>query len=123
MLAVTDGSNADIGGIAVRVHGRRRACVADSEELGERFHIEFGRRLVAGDPGASYCGLFRDGGLARVVAYAGPDSGADAAAVARSAAAVLGGSGGGKQSFAQGGGQDASRMKEAAAAAMEALTK
>ena len=123
VLAVPDGSSADIGGIAVRVHGRRRACVADGEELGERFHIEFGRRLVAGDPGASYCGLFRDGGLVRVVAYAGPESGADAAAVARSAAAVLGGSGGGRPAFAQGGGQDASRMKEAAAAAMEALTK
>lgn len=121
VLAVPGDSAADLGGIAVRTAGRRRACVADGEGLGERFHIELGRKLVDGDPGASYCGLFRDGRMIRVVAYAGPESGADAAAVARAAAAALGGSGGGKASFAQGGGQDASRRKEAAAAAMEAM--
>ena len=116
-MAVQDGGSADLGGLEVRLAGGRRACVGTGGGLGEAFHIEFGRRLVEADRGASYCGVFLEGPTVRIVAYAGPESGRDAAAIVRAAAAAGGGSGGGKASFAQGGCKDASRAEAVAGAA------
>ena len=120
-MAVADGESSTLDGIEVRMRGGRRACVAGGDGLGETFHIEFGKRLVAADPGATYCGVFEEGRTVRIVAYAGPESGTDAAEIVRAAAGAAGGSGGGSARFAQGGCKDASRKKEAAGAAREAV--
>ena len=121
-MAVPEGGSSEAGGVEVRVRAGRRACVAaGGGGLGEAFHIEFGRRLVAADPGATYCGVFKDGRTVRIVAYAGPKSGADASRIVRAAAGAAGGSGGGSASFAQGGCKDDARMKEAAGAARRAV--
>ena len=120
-MAVPDGGASRADGIEVRVRAGRRACVAAGGGLGETFHIEFGRRLVAADPAASYCGVFGAGKTVRIVAYAGPESGADASRIVRAAAEAAGGSGGGSASFAQGGCKDASRRGDAVDAARGAV--
>lgn len=120
-MAVADGEASALDGIEVRLRGGRRACVAGGGGLGETFHIEFGKRLVAADPGATYCGVFEEGRAVRIVAYAGPESGGDASEIVRAAAGAAGGSGGGSARFAQGGCKDASRKKDAVDAAREAV--
>ena len=120
-MAVANGEASALDGIEVRASGGRRACVAGGDGLGETFHIEFGKRLVAADPGATYCGVFKEGGTVRIVAYAGPESGMDASKIVRAAAGAAGGSGGGAARFAQGGCKDASRKKDAVDAAREAV--
>ena len=119
--SVPDGGEVEIDGVVARAAGGRLRCAGTGAGLGETFHIEFGRRLVGEHPGAAYCGVFADGRTVRIVAYAGPESGRDAAAIVRAVSAAAGGSGGGKRSFAQGGCKDASRISDAAAAASEEM--
>ena len=121
VAAVPAGSRADVLGILVDASGPSPACFTDDARYGENFHVEFGKRLVRVDPGASYCGMFESGTSVMVVVRVGEKAAGDAAAVAREAAAVLGGSGGGTRAFARGGGRDARRAAEAARAARRAL--
>lgn len=122
-MAVPDGEASRLDGVEVRVRDGHRACVAGGDGLGETFHVEFGRRLVEADPGASYCGVFGEGRTVRIVAYAGPESGRDASGIVRAVSGAAGGSGGGGARFAQGGCKDASRKKEAVDAAREAVLR
>jgi len=93
-------------------------CTADPR-YGEKFHIKFGDELVRIMPGAAYCGIFEDGGRARVIAYAGDKAGVGADQIASVASNELGGSSGGRQKFAQGGGADTSKIEGAMDKALE----
>ena len=81
------------------------------------FHQNFGKKLVAKDSGAAYCGIFESGPTIRVMVFAGIDSGVNSGEIAREVASILGGSGGGDAKFAQGGGKDTSKKDQAIAKA------
>ncbi len=94
-----------------------KLCFTSSPNYDEYFHQNFGKRLVAKDSSAAFCGMFEDGLTVRVVVYAGMDSGIDSGQIAKEIASTLGGSGGGDAKFAQGGGKDTSKKDEAVAKA------
>ena len=96
---------------------RSGRCLAAGPDYDDYFCQNFGKKMIASDPKAAFCGIFDAGPTIRVMVFAGEQSGADAGAVAREISAILGGSGGGDARFAQGGGRDTSKKDEAAARA------
>ena len=124
VLTAPDGCVAGFDGFEVKTVAGRRMCNGNSE-LGRAFHVRFGRKLVARDPAASYCGTFTDGHSLGVVAYAGPRSGADALRIVRRVAKAGGGrpDKGGSATFAQAGGMDESKRDEATRAALGVLVE
>ena len=124
VLFSPDGYTVGFDGFAVKTLGGRRVC-SGNDDFGKAFHTRFGRRLVAKDATASYCGVFADGQGLGVVAYAGPRSGMDASKIVRRIAKAGGGrpDKGADASFAQAGGLDESRRDKVKTAAIEVVQK
>ena len=110
---VLSGESGDFDGINVK----GKLCFTASENYDEYFHLNFGKKLVAKDKKAAFCGIFELGPTVRIMVYAGEQSGINAGVIAKEIAAILGGSGGGDAKFAQGGGKDTSKMEQATAKA------
>lgn len=124
ILTAPDGYVAGFSGFAVKTIDGRRMCIG-SGDLDREFHVGFGKKLVARDPAALYCGTFTDGLALGAVAFAGPRSGADAYKIVRKVAKAGGGrpDKGGGASFAQAGGLDELKADKVRTAALEVLTK
>ena len=91
-----------------RIFVKEKLCFTANTDYDDYFHQNFGKKLVASDSKAAYCGIFEAGPTVRVMVFAGADSGINSGNIAREVASVLGGSGGGDAKFAQGGGKDTS---------------
>jgi alanyl-tRNA synthetase len=95
------------------INSKGKLCFTSSDNYDDYFHQNFGKKLVAKDETAAFCGIFEAGPTIRVIIFAGEKSGVNAGNIAKELASILGGSGGGDAKFAQGGGKDTSK-KEAA---------
>ena len=92
---------------------KNKICFTSSPNYDDYFHQNFGKKLVAKDGTAAFCGIFESGPTIRVIIFAGEQSGVNAGDIAKEISSILGGSGGGDAKFAQGGGKDTSK-KDAA---------
>lgn len=106
---ILDGESGQLDGITIK----NKLCFTANENYDEYFHQNFGKKLVAKDGNAAFCGIFKSGLTVRIMVYAGEDSGVNAGKIAKEIASILGGSGGGDAKFAQGGGKDTSKMEQA----------
>jgi len=95
------------------INSKGKLCFTSSDNYDDYFHQNFGKKLVAKDDTAAFCGIFEAGPTIRVIIFAGEKSGVNAGDIAKELASILGGSGGGDAKFAQGGGKDTSK-KDAA---------
>ena len=110
---ILGGESGELDGISVK----NKLCFTASSDYDEYFHLNFGKRIVAKDDKATFCGIFESGPTIRIMVYSGEQSGINAGAIAKEVAAILGGSGGGDVKFAQGGGKDTSKKDQAIAKA------
>ena len=92
---------------------KNKICFTSSENYDDYFCQTFGKKIVAKDGTAAFCGIFEAGPTIRVIIFAGEQSGVNAGEIVKEIASILGGSGGGDVKFAQGGGKDTSK-KDAA---------
>ena len=99
------------------IYTKEKLCFTSSESYDDFFHQNFGKKLVAKDSSAAFCGIFESGPTVRVMVFAGKDSGVNSGEIAKEIASILGGSGGGDTKFAQGGGKDTSKKEQAIAKA------
>ena len=99
------------------IFAKEKLCVTASPKYDDYFHQNFGKKLVAKDSRAAFCGIFEAGPTIRVMVFAGAESGINSGEIAKELASILGGSGGGDAKFAQGGGKDTSKKDEAIAKA------
>ncbi|MEX0862198.1 alanine--tRNA ligase [Nitrosopumilus sp.] len=106
---ILSGESGDIEGITVK----DKLCFTASENYDDYFHQNFGKKLVAKDSKAAFCGIFESGPTVRIMVHAGEESGVNSGEIAKEIASILGGSGGGDTKFAQGGGKDTSKKDEA----------
>ena len=93
------------------INSKGKLCFTSSDNYDDYFHQNFGKKLVAKDDTAAFCGIFEAGPTIRVIIFAGEKSGVNAGDVAKELASILGGSGGGDAKFAQGGGKDTSKKE------------
>ncbi|MGH1567748.1 MAG: alanine--tRNA ligase [Nitrosopumilus sp.] len=106
---IISGESAESDGISTK----GKLCFTASENYDDYFHQNFGKKLVAIDSTAAFCGIFESGPTVRVIVFAGADSGVNSGEIAKEIASILGGSGGGDVKFAQGGGKDTSKKEQA----------
>ena len=95
------------------INSKGKICFTSSGNYDDYFHQNFGKKLVAKDDTAAFCGIFEAGPTIRVMIFAGQKSGVNAGEISKEIASILGGSGGGDAKFAQGGGKDTSKKDEA----------
>jgi alanyl-tRNA synthetase len=100
-----------------KISVNNKICFTASEQYDDYFHQNFGKKLVAKDAKAAFCGIFESGPTVRIMVHAGEESGVNSGEIAKEIASILGGSGGGDAKFAQGGGKDTSKKDEAIAKA------
>ena len=98
---------------AEEINSKGKLCFTSSDNYDDYFHQNFGKKLVAKDNTAAFCGIFEAGPTIRVIIFAGEESGVNAGDIAKELASILGGSGGGDAKFAQGGGKDTSKKDTA----------
>ncbi len=110
---ILDGESGELDEITVN----NKICFTASENYDDYFHQNFGKKLVAKDSSAAFCGICEVGPTVRVMVYSGEQSGVNAGTIAKEVSIILGGSGGGDVKFAQGGGKDTSKKEEAIAKA------
>ncbi len=91
------------------INSKGKLCFTSSENYDDYFNQNFGKKLVAKDDTAAFCGIFEAGPTIRVMIFAGEKSGVNAGEIAKEIASILGGSGGGDAKFAQGWGKDTSK--------------
>ena len=96
---------------AEEINSKGKLCFTSSDNYDDYFHQNFGKKLVAKDNTAAFCGIFEAGPTIRVIIFAGEKSGVNAGDIAKELASILGGSGGGDAKFAQGGGKDTSKKE------------
>ena len=106
---ILDGQSGELDEITIK----NKICFTSSPNYDDYFHQNFGKKLVAKDGTAAFCGIFEAGPTIRVMIFAGEQSGVNAGNIAKEISSILGGSGGGDAKFAQGGGKDTSK-KDAA---------
>jgi alanyl-tRNA synthetase len=106
---ILSGESVESDGIFVK----EKLCFTASPDYDDFFHQNFGKKIVAKDSKAAFCGIFESGPTIRVMVYAGVDSGINSGEIAKEIASILGGSGGGDTKFAQGGGKDTSKKEQA----------
>ena len=87
------------------INNKGKLFFTADENYDDYFHQNFGKKLVAKDDTAAFCGIFEAGPTIRVMIFAGEKSGVNAGDIAKEIASILGGSGGGDAKFAQGGGK------------------
>ena len=110
---ILSGESGEIEGILVN----NKICFTSSSRYDDYFHQNFGKKLIAKNNTAVFCGIFESGPTVRVMIYAGEQSGVNSGEIVKEIAPILGGSGGGDAKFAQGGGRDTSKKDEAIAKA------
>ena len=98
---ILDGQSGELDEITIK----NKICFTSSPNYDDYFHQNFGKKLVAKDGTAAFCGIFEAGPTIRVMIFAGEQSGVNAGDIAKEISSILGGSGGGDAKFAQGGGK------------------